>query len=275
MSDGWIGPLAAIVVETLGALVVVWQFGAQARKAIEQNRINEGLKLKLRVYEEILQGCSAAIDAETSLSNLVLMFQTDVEAAHQFPPPNGVYRTPAARMPAYLEADRRFSDATIDVVLLTERWQIIDPRIDLFRFALLSAMHGHREASAAYFPFAMDAMPLELPGPPGQPPQLRVWTPPDLHRTQALSTALFDAVKTCESYVADMQVEMQNLLVGGLFESRIAPREPLDPKYVALRLDRYEQLKAHFENDTPWGQSNKRIIENERRRLVVENGNSA
>ena len=64
-----IGAIATVVAGVIGALVVVWQIGRQARDAIRQTRHNETLKLKLKVYEEIIATCRSASDAVVNLSS--------------------------------------------------------------------------------------------------------------------------------------------------------------------------------------------------------------
>ena len=61
--------------------------------------------------------------------------------------------------------------------------------------------------------------------------------------------------------LSDFQVEMQNILVGGLFESRIAYRSPIDPTSKVIRLDRSVELKRYFENETKWGRHLKQVDE--------------
>jgi hypothetical protein len=45
---------------------------------------------------------------------------------------------------------------------------------------------------------------------------------------------------------------MQNLLLQELFEHRVPPRQPIDPKYVVVTLDRATTLERVFAN-SPWG----------------------
>ena len=56
-----------------------------------------------------------------------------------------------------------------------------------------------------------------------------------------------------QNVIFDFQVEMQNLSLGGLFEGKAKRREPIDPKYVVVRIDRHDELLRHFETQTAWG----------------------
>jgi len=270
MLAAFIGALAAIAVGTLGAVVVVWQIGEQARLALAQNRENEATKLKLQVYGEISQICRRASDTQISLSSYVRNFASNVNLIQQWQLKGIPWTVPRERFPALQELDRQFEDAAIEIVFATERWQIIDPRIDLFRYAMNSALHDAREAFHAYVPFAVQAMPMEMPAEATGQPRLFPWRVPDAARLNALTETLISALDTCGTYANDMHVEMQNLLLGGLFGNRVPPREPLDPKFKALRLDRYAELKHYFETQTEWGKTAERVMSEVRERLARE-----
>lgn len=265
MLEAIIGAVATVLVGTLGALVVVWQIGQQARSAIDQNRLNEAQKLKLRVYEDVVRVCSDAATATGRLSTFIQSFQTMVGVWHDARAKGISLSPPKARVPELLKLNSKFSEANIELMLLTERWQVVDPRIDLFRHAINAALHDYREAQHPYLQFASRAMPMDHPN---DPTKLLPWTAPDPIVTDQMSVRLLEALQTCGSYLADIQVEMQNLLVGDLFGHRIAPRAPLDQKFVVVRLDAYDRLKNYFETESNWGQHSQRIFAEVRDRLA-------
>jgi hypothetical protein len=131
-----IGALATVAVGLLGALAVVWQIGRQARNALRQNRHNETLKLKLKVYEEIIVTCRAASDAVVSLSFYVRLFHTNVVLYRQIMQQGVPLVIPDARVPRLIEKKTAVDTTAVEIVSLTERWQIIDPRIQIFRVAV-------------------------------------------------------------------------------------------------------------------------------------------
>ena len=79
-----IDAVVTVVTATVGVLVVFWQIGRQARNAIQQNRHNEALKLKLQVYEEIASICRSASQAAISLSSYVQNFGINASLTRQF-----------------------------------------------------------------------------------------------------------------------------------------------------------------------------------------------
>ena len=58
-------------------------------------------------------------------------------------------------------------------------------------------------------------------------------------------------------YVQDLTTEAQNNLLHGLFDGRVPPRQPLDPRHKVISTDpeRAQVLIHHFETETPWGKN--------------------
>jgi hypothetical protein len=77
-------------------------------------------------------------------------------------------------------------------------------------------------------------------------------------------TQLIDALTTFQSYIYDLQVEMQNLLLGELFDRQIPARKPVDPG-SAIQLNRHRELTKYFKRDTAWGRA-QALVESEVRR---------
>jgi hypothetical protein len=166
-----IGATPTVVTGIAGALLVVWQIGRQARNAIHQNRHNETLKLKLKlkVYEEITATCTSTSDAVVNLSSYVRLFHTNA-ALYRHIAQQGVQPAiPDARVPRLIEKKTSADTAVVEIVRLTQTWQIIDPRIRIFRLAAGAAKYDIDAAWPPYFHVALARMPHEIPGLPFRP----------------------------------------------------------------------------------------------------------
>ena len=174
-----IGALTTVSSAIIGLYVVFWQIGRQARNAIGQNRHNETLKLKLKIYEEIVAISRDSSDAEIALSSFVRGFQTDIFLSRQMILSSLPSLIPKARAPVLLEKKSTLGSQTIKIISVTERWQIIDPRIEIFRTAINVANYDIDAAFQAYFSAAIRLMPHEMPS--GHPQQGTVipWSPPN------------------------------------------------------------------------------------------------
>jgi hypothetical protein len=152
--------------------------------------------------------------------------------------------------------------AVVEIVNLTERWRIIDPRIDVFGLATASAKHDIDVAWWPYFNAVVRRMPVEDRSGTNFP-----WQPPDDAAVEEIGLKgpqLIGALTTFQSYIYDLQVEMQNLLLGGLFDRQISARKPVDPGF-AIQLNRHREITTYFKCDTAWGQA-QALVESEVRR---------
>src|SRR6266446_1044408 len=74
-----ISALVTMLTATGGAMLVIWQIGRQGRNALNANRAAEQQKLKLRIYEQIVESCAHASDAEIALSTYVRNYAMQLE----------------------------------------------------------------------------------------------------------------------------------------------------------------------------------------------------
>lgn len=77
----------------------------------------------------------------------------------------------------------------------------------------------------------------------------------DLKKGFATAT---DPLSDCAAFCEDLIVELQNVHLGDVFNTKLAHRVPGDPSRVVLRLDDHESLAAWLET-TPWEQNNKLV----------------
>jgi hypothetical protein len=139
-------------------------------------------------------------------------------------------------------------NAGSDLVILIERWQIVDPRLNVFKLAFGSALHDIRDAWTPLNRIVGTVVgPAPGIGPPPPVPKLV------LSDVKTASTQVIDAASKLSAWVADFQLEMQAFALSGLFKNRVAHRVPLDPDYFVIRLDQAKALTEYFETRTAWG----------------------
>jgi hypothetical protein len=250
---------AGVTVITAGVSVaaVVWQIGRQARQALEQNLHNERLKIKLSVYDRVLTVCRRAAEAQIKLGNYVLLFPVSIQG-YQRLRAEGINPTiPNERVPVLIAQKRDFDAATIDLIKLTEDWEIIDPRVQVFRTALHAARQDVDDAYDRYFDLVIHMMPAAVPGSSEQGATLFPWQPPEapgLSELMLRTNQLHGFLQEVGSYIFDFQIEMQNLLVSEIFDRVLAPRQPLDPRHRVITLNAHQELSNYFNSEaTSWG----------------------
>ena len=259
---GAVAATGSLIVAVFGAGAIIYQIGRQAGNAIRQNRHNETLKLKLDIYKDIIAVCRTSSDAEVDMSSLIRLFYTEMVIFKQIEQTGIQAAIPKARVPTLIEKKSAVASAVVEIVNFTERWRIIDPRIDVFGLATAVANYDINEAWWPYFNAVVGRMPTE-----DRSGTIFPWQPPDdatLEEIGLKGTQLIDALKTFQSYIYDLQIEMQNLLLGELFERQIPACKPVDPGF-AIQLNRHRELTTYFERDTAWGQAQARIESEVRR----------
>lgn len=245
--SGVVTALAAL----LGASLLVWQIGTQAKSAIAANRTTEALKLKKDVYLELVKACREASNAQIDVTSYILQFELAITQARSSVSLGFPVQPPAARARQLMELYSAAGSKTTELIMVQERWEIIDPRTAIFRQAFGHAHHELMAAWGKYFEMTLQYMPH--PAPDGTTPP---WQVPD-PQAQASITALGDGMRHAYDlygcYIYDLQKEMQNALLGELFEpNRVPLRDAPDPTFRTIRLDMIPELEAFFAS-TPMG----------------------
>ena len=239
-------PVASV---TVGVVVVIWQIRRQATIAIAQNLHSKRLELKLNVYEE---AAPILAEAQHGIRNLIGFATKQRLELSRISIVNKNGSLPTIRTSDLSKLKREFSENLATVFTYTERWEIIDKRLPLVRLALAVALHDVNEIYDEYFRKCLEVLPTENP----ETKEILPWRlPVEDARTalDKLADALEEELFTCMFYLLDAQVQLQNLLVGELFENRIEPRIPIDPRKKVLNLDRFDELNEYFRNETSWG----------------------
>ena len=258
MSEGLVGVLigaaAALIVAAIAAAAAVYQITKQAR-----------MGLKVELYREALAAVEAQGDAERALSTKFHILKSLIQV-WQRPEQFGGIRPNASTSWAELhDLSYKAQGEAAEMMTLIEKWQIVEPKLDVFRLAFGSASHDLREAWMRLSQVVGRVVPT-VPGGPA-PPQPSTET---LDATAAAIDPLLNAASRLSAWVADFQLEMQALLLSDLFPNELQRREPLDPRFFVVRLDRYAALKEHFLNETAWGREMQAVNERTKKEIAEQ-----
>jgi len=243
---------ASLITALFAAGVVAWQIAKQSGHAIAQNRKNEELKLKVSLYEKIVDTCEEATNKCVEFENYLRLGKLQLSMA-SFSAQNG--QSIARPSISFLELNRlhhQTQHASIGIVTSVEKWNIVDSRMAIFKSAFGSALYDLR--NVFHREFTSIAVPL-LPATDPETGQKFDWNSPnaeDLVSFGRVIDAVIEASNTITGYVADYQTAMQNILLGDLFTYRLPARRPIDPRFVAITLEDSERLDAFFA-EQPWG----------------------
>jgi len=253
---------SSIIAALIGAGITLLAVGVTAAATVFQITKQARTGLKVELYREILAAIDKQGDAERELSTKLRVLNSLIGVwlrPNQFP---GVRPLPNTTWAELNDLFYKCQSDGADLMIFIEKWQIVDPRLDIFRMAFGVAIRDVRET---WTPISrlVGAVVAPVAGAP---------LPPDpsketLKSLQTASDALIDAASKLSAWAIDFQLEVQALLLSDLFPNSLTHRVPLDPEYFVVSLNRADALKDYFENRTPWGLEMQAI--NERTKQLV------
>lgn len=149
------------------------------------------------------------------------------------------------------------------VIRAVRRWEIIDPRLKILRYAFTSGLVDVQASVKQYHLKTMTVLPMT-----DEAVKTMKWKLPNeegMERLYEASDNVVLAVARVEQWIQDAQVILQNLLMGELFETALPTRDDPEDEEMAsfkvLRLDRCDELVQYFENETEWGKERRALEE--------------
>jgi len=146
-----------------------------------------------------------------------------------------------------------------------ESWSIAFPGLNVFQVALNAAVYDARRAFPPLYSALLQILPMDPP--PGQAGKPTIIHPPPspkaLSELKSLIQEYKRAMDEIGCYIHDLTIEAQNNLLHGLFEERVPPRQPLDPRHKVISTDpqKAQELIRYFETATPWDKNQALINE--------------
>ena len=239
--------LAAIV----GFGAIAWQLDRQGRLTREDAKLAQQREFKNQLFHEGVEAAHSMSMAAGEFSSYLRKVQMQIWIAKERAK-EGVQFVPDVRFTEIMDHYARFSDAKSDFVFLVEQRRVIDPRMTIFRSAISAASHQFGKRYAREFSQALiPHLPMDMPNGENFP-----YTPPDDVALEAIEGEIAiaeDAALSCVMYAEDFMVELQNSLLGDIFDQKVEHRDPPDPSARVIRLDQYEELNFWL-GGTPWGQ---------------------
>lgn len=271
----WLGHvvtiIAAAIAASIAAAMIVWQLGRQHKNAMALQSENFKSELKLKVYQELSAALASAADhigrAATYGATAVVHSRIYGQQLAQGMQPSPV----SDRALELMDRHGKVTNAAIAVVYVIEKYIIIHPDIDIFKMAIASAVHDATKTFQALFEFMLIYLPAEdAAAQDMQPSNGRALSADELEKFDTLAQAYFNALIVLDCYLSDMRIELQMLLLGGLFANRLERRQPPDPQVKVISLDApaVAHLRAHFLQETEWGKSAAQIKQDVQREFA-------
>lgn len=246
-----IDTLIAIIV---GALMIIWQMNRQHKNNYKLQLSNHKEELKLKVYKEISEYVSRAMQKYTENEIIINSIMRQYNSCLICQDPNS---NPDPKIyTKYTElssAHSGMSRSLTQLMCKLEEYEIVDKNIKIFRIALASAVELIREAYFEFQSYIFDYLPCDVSK--ERQEQLGVnikhVKSPEQKDLEAIEQSFNCYTKAnLEGYcfVSDLSREAQNVLLGNLFNNQVSPREPSDSNYVvvATKPEEVERLRVYF-----------------------------
>jgi len=231
-----------------GVWAIIHQIRSQARESRSSLKENERLKLKAEMFEESVLLSRSVSDNAIALSTKLRTFSYDILMASTNFALDGNAEKIKGTIDGLFDRYSSFSNGAISFVYHVEKYRIIDPRILIFRTAVNAILHDCGEHHSRFFTKIMPLMPQ------GPPASGITTVSPDLKgQAELWANEFLESLNDIVAYIEDYLIEMQNLLLGDLFEKDLEHREPLDPNSKVVCLEKFEDLTTWFEDNTEWG----------------------
>jgi len=238
---------------------VVWQLRRQHKNSLALQRENAREALKLRIYETLVQRIRALSDANIEAAMYAFGILPAIEnfrrghsAGNQ---PTPVEQRVSTFSALHFKAQRCLAELIVEF----ECWSIAFPGLSVFQAALNAAAYDVRESFPPLFSGLLNILPMDPPASQTGKPTI-VHPPPSPEAFLALKHLIEKykaAMDEIGCYIHDLTVEAQNNLLHGLFDDRVPPRRPLDPRHKVISTvpEKAQALIRYFETETPWGRN--------------------
>ena len=252
-----IGDILKVLGLIAAAGTVVWQMRKQHKNSLALQREIAREALKLRIYETLLQRIRTLSDASIAASMYAFGilpaiegFQREQSAGYQ---PSPIKQ----RVPTFSDLHFKAESQLAELIVEFESWSIAFPGLNVFQIALNAAAYDVRQSFPPLFSALLQILPMDPP--PGETGKATSIHPPPSSEVFSALKGLVEtyrgAMDEIGCYVHDLTTEAQNNLLHGLFEGRVPPREPLDPRHKVISTDpeNAQALIRYFKTETSWG----------------------
>ena len=246
--------LVGILTLFAGVVMVIYQMERQHKDNYLLQLSNHKEELKLKVYKEISEYVSCAMQSYEENQNLInsLMRQYNscliCQDANSNPSPK-IY----TKDTELGDTHSRMLRSLAQLMNKLAEYEIVDKNIEIFRTALASAFQLILEAYLEFYRKIFAYLPCDASK--KRQEQLGVnikhVKSPDQQDLEAIEHSFncyTEANLEGYCFVSDLSREAQNVLLGNLFNNQVPPREPSDSNYVVVttKPENVERLRVYF-----------------------------
>ena len=241
-SDAWLDALIALSSDALIALVPFFVAITAAAFAYDQWRRSERQKVRLNLYREISALLADAGSKSSRYAAFLRVIQSNLERKYPWFAGDSDFHH-------FQKLQQECHESIIDLLLHIERWEVVDRRWKIFRFALIVANDDLAKAEQSYFYEAMQTFPIPIIGRNAA----EISSAEIVGQLKKGIDLSLEAEANLDAWLSDISIGLQNCLVGSLFGNRLPDRSPPDPNSIVLSLGSHEETLKRLESETNFG----------------------
>jgi hypothetical protein len=250
----------------MGVLIIVWQMGKQHRNSLELQKENFREELRLNIYKELGDKLEDTSSAFQKVGMYVFMLPMSIKSFKR-KVDQGLKPSPMKeRAEEFSQLHFKAKNSMVELFRMFEKYQIVNPNFSIFQLALTAASYDVDQTLSKLHLELLKYLPTDVDPDRVREVGTKVIVPSmpnddQLKTLEELINAYWDATSNVLSYLIDLRIDAQNILLGKLFENKVSPRRPLDPKRIVISTepDKIKELESYFEKNTAWGKYKQRI----------------
>lgn len=272
----WIGDAVTVFSILVSVLIIRFQMKKQHEGELEVQKENSRDTLRLEIYQEFSEVLSDAASKNSDVGMYAYLIPVHLKN-YRDQVNSGLNPLPTKdRAQSFLQRHQSASDASIKLMRLIEKYEIVSPELEIFKTAINVVIHDMREAFVALHLSLSSILPVEVLTPQGDTQTGNIATPTEdqLQNLDKLVNKYKSASDDMLSYLFDFNVELQNIFLKNLFNNTVKKREPLDPSMKVITTEPHEvaKLNRYFDEETSWGKAKKESEKNVLYNLKNSNG---
>ncbi len=259
--DWWIELVVQILAIVAATFAIIWQVRKQFSLAIDQTKSQSLNQISIELNKDVRDSVKFSYKYYAKIRIFLQLLPDQCIEFNRMRETHGSLIPNHRTYTEYSEMAYQFRSASNELIALTETIESIDPRVKVFRWAFNETVHRFQEAERHVSVFLAMKLSSERPtenGPIIQPPR-SIPTNPQIEEHRQFFDVMVRAIDDFGSYSGDFRTEMQNLLLADIQNLPLPVREPVDPSYKVISLEKSEKLEKYFFNETSWGRRKREL----------------
>lgn len=259
-----IQPGLTILSFVVGFWLLIFQLNKQHRNNLNLQRQQFKAKIQKEIFNEISDGINQSTNALIKVQSKLFAVSQKIDSK-RFLKSEGINTKPLSeRIEDFIDYHHSFSESITEVIFILEKYVITDRIFEIFNMALQSVSY---DLDISYYQKVNESLlkylPIDLPESKQQKIGVEVFEPKekaevDFDNFKKNISNYNKLLMDITSYLHDLKIEAQNILLGEIFDNKVSPRRSNDREYVVVSKSTIRSLdeqEHYFMHETNWGKN--------------------